>query len=103
MDYKIDISPAASQDLDEIVTYITKDLGNPAAAAAFLNEVKACYDSLEKMPLMYEACRDPQLRSLGYRRAVIKHYVMVYRIDNAENIVHILRFFYGAREYEKLI
>lgn len=103
MDYKVDIAPVASQDLDEIITYIAKELGNPTAAVSFLNEVEACYASLEKMPFMYEECRDPQLKSLGYRRAVIKHYVMVYRIDKVENIVHILRFFYGAREYENLI
>lgn len=103
MGYKIDIAPAASQDLDEIITYITKELENPTAAASFLDEVETCCGRLEKMPFMFEECRDPRLKSLGYRRAVIKHYVMVYRVDKAKKIVYILRFFYGAREYEKLI
>ena len=52
---------------------------------------------------MYEQCRDPQLRALGYRKAIIKNYVMIYRVDEDKKIVYILRFFYGRRDYEKLI
>ena len=55
------------------------------------------------MPLLFEQCRDRRLKELGYRRAVIKHYVMVYRVAEMEKNVYILRFFYGAREYEKMI
>lgn len=62
-----------------------------------------CYSDLEKMPLMYEFCRDPRLRALGYRKAVIKSYIMVYKVDEAAKTVYILRFFYGRQNYEKLI
>lgn len=55
------------------------------------------------MPLMFERCRNPRLRNPGYRRAVIKNYVMVYRVVESEHTVYILRFFYGSRDYEKLI
>ncbi|MCD8088928.1 MAG: type II toxin-antitoxin system RelE/ParE family toxin [Oscillospiraceae bacterium] len=103
MAYKIEVTPHASEDLEEIVSYIEGTLANAAAAAAFLDAVEECYDELEAMPFLFEECRDPQLKALGYRRAVIKHYVMVYRVDEAEKTVYILRFFYGAREYEKLI
>ena len=78
MAYKLSISPSAVEDLDEIVAYIARSLDNPAAAAAFLDKVSSCYDRMEEMPYLYEECRDPNLRALGYRRAVIDHYVMVY-------------------------
>jgi len=103
MDYKIKVTPLASEDLDEIVTYIVQELKNPTAAVSFLDEVDTCYDHLTSMPYMYEECRDPQLKARKYRRAVIKHYVMVYRVNDAEKTVYVLRFFYGARDYEKLI
>ena len=103
MGYKIQITPLASQDLDEIVTYITRDLENSTAAVSFLDAVDACYESLESMPFLYEECRDPHLKKLKYRRAVIKHYVMVYRVDETEKTVYVLRFFYGRKDYEKLI
>ena len=103
MGYRIMVTPAATQDLENIVTYIAEDLDNPIAAAAFLDAVDACYANLECMPLLFEQCRDRRLKELGYRRAVIKHYVMVYRVAEMEKNVYILRFFYGAREYEKMI
>lgn len=103
MAYEIEIAPLANQDLDEIVTYIARTLENPSAAASFLDEVDSCYRSLQSMPLIYEECRDVRLRALGYRRAVIKNYIMVYRVNEAAKAVRILRFFYGPRDYEKLI
>ena len=89
--------------LENIVTYIAEDLDNPIAAAAFLDAGDACYANLEFMPLLFEQCHDRRSKDLGYRRAVIKHYVMVYRVAEMEKNVYILRFFYGTREYEKMI
>ena len=103
MGYKIESTHSADQDLDSILSYIAGDLGNPIAAAHFLDEVDACYAHLEKMPLMYELCHDARLKSLGYRKALISSYVMIYRVDESAKTVYILRFFYGRRDYEKLI
>ncbi len=55
------------------------------------------------MPLAYEQCRDPHLNALGYRKAVINHYIMIYRVSEPEKTVYVLRFFYGRQDYEKLI
>jgi plasmid stabilization system protein ParE len=55
------------------------------------------------MPLMYEACRDPYLKSLGYRKAIINNYIMVYKVDEERETVYIMRFFHGKQDYEKLI
>ena len=43
------------------------------------------------------------MKEQGYRRAVIKRYVMLYRVAEEEQTVYVLRFFYGARDYEKLL
>ena len=39
----------------------------------------------------------------GYRKAVIKNYILVYRVDEKNNIVYVFHIFYGRRDYEKLI
>lgn len=103
MAYEIIKTELAEQDLDSILGYMIHSLANPSAAASFADEVEACYSDLEKMPLMYELCHDPRLRALEYHKAVIKNYIMVYKVDEAAKTVHILRFFYGRRDYEKLI
>lgn len=53
--------------------------------------------------MMYAKCQDQRLEKEGYRKALIKNYVLVYKIDEASKTISILRFFYGAQDYVKLI
>ena len=103
MDYKIVETSSAVKDMERIVTYIAQSLENPQAATAFLDAVEQCYRYLETTPEMYERCHDPQLRLMGYRKAVIKHYILIYKINESQKTVYILRLFYGKQDYEKLI
>ncbi len=101
--YKLIISELAHKDLDNIVSYVAVELANPSAAANFLDEVDKCYEYLMSNPLMYESCQDSLLEKEGYRKANIKNYVLIYRIDEAATTVFIYRFFYGAQNYMKLL
>jgi plasmid stabilization system protein ParE len=103
MAYNLVRTDPFQQDLDAVIGYIALVLKNKVAAASLLDSVKKCYDEIERMPLMYEACRDPYLKSLGYRKAVIHNYVMVYKVDEERKKVYIMRFFHGSQDYEKLI
>lgn len=58
-----------------------------------LGAVEKSYDEIECMPLVCEACNDPHLKKLGYRKAVIHNYIMVYRVDGATETVYIMRLF----------
>lgn len=103
MGFKIVETELALRDLDSILAYIAVSLSNPTAATAFADAVEDCCSRLEKMPLMFELCRDPRLRAMGYHKAVIRSYVMVYKVDESTKTVYVLRFFYGRQDYEKLI
>jgi len=46
---------------------------------------------------MYERCHDTCLEKEGYRRATIKNYVLVYKVDEAAKAVIIHRFFLAHR------
>ena len=100
--YKVDISDRANYELDRILSYIAKDLDAPQAASDFVDEVYKCYDRLENNPYIFEKCRDTRLQSEGYRRAVIKNYVMLYKIYGQELVI-VHHFFYGGQDYEKLV
>ena len=102
MAYKVIETSQAEQDLDNIVSYIVNILGNPSAAA-LLDDVEKYYSSLEDMPMLFEACRSPHLRALGYRKAGIRNYIMIYKVNESKKEVIILRFFHGRQDYEKLI
>lgn len=103
MVYDLIVTDEAHRDLDEALDYIGGHLSNPGAASGLLRQVEACYERLRDFPSMYERCRDPHLREQGYRKAVIGRFVLIYRPSEEERTVYILRFFYGGRDYEKLI
>ena len=53
--------------------------------------------------MLYAQCQDLRLKNLGYHKVAIGNFVMVYHPNENEKRVYILRFFYGGRDYEKLI
>lgn len=101
--YRLVVSELAHGDLDNIFSYIAIQLANPIATTNFLDEVEKCYGYLKSNPLMYERCHDVRLEKEGYRKATIKNYVLVYKVDEEAKAVIIHRFFYGAQDYVKLI
>ncbi len=101
--YKLFVSKFAHEDLDNIISYIAVQLSSPAAATNFLNEVEKCYGYLKSNPFIYERCKDIRLEKEGYRKATIKNYVLVYKINEMANEVLVYRFFYGPQDYMKLI
>ena len=103
MAYKIIETELGQKDLSDIVDYIVHSLENPSAAATFLNEVEACYDTLERHPMIFEACGDSYLKALGYHKVGIRNYIMIYKIHEPTQTVFIMRFFHGRQDYEKLI
>lgn len=103
MGYKLVKTDSFQRDLDAAIGYIALSLENKTAAVSLLNAIEQCYDGIERMPLMYEACHDPRLRELGYRKVVIRNYIMIYQVDKDRETVNILRFFHGRQDYEKLI
>lgn len=101
--YKLKISELAHKDLNKIVSYIVVQLANLKAASDFLDEVEKCYDYIRNNPMMYVECQDMRLKEEGYRKISIKNYVLIYKINEISKTVNILRFFYGAQDYAKLI
>lgn len=101
--FRLIVSELAHSDLDNIVSYIALKLASPIAAANFLDEVENCYGYLKNNPFMYERCHDAFLEKEGYRKATIKNYGLIYKIDEVDRVVIIHRFFYGAQDYVKLI
>ena len=103
MAYELFITQNASDELDEILDYIANHLDNPPAAAAFLDKVRECYTRLSENPRIYQLCDYPDFKEKGYRKVVINHYVMLYRIDEKSGVVYILHIFFGRQDFYHLI
>ena len=60
MGYRIKVTEHAHNDLDQIVSYIVEELGNPPAALSLLATVENVYEKLAETPNMWSG-------SSGYR------------------------------------
>ena len=103
MGYKLIVSKEAHEDVDEIAGYIAHELKNMAAASGFLDDVEKSYRSLTENPRLFALCDDARLQREGYRKAVIKNYLVLYRIDEEKKAVYVVRVVYGPRNYPELL
>jgi len=101
--YNVEISDRAEEDFDRIITYIAQNLSAPKAASDFADKVYDCYDQLENNPYIYRVCHDPRLSKEGYRRALVKNYVVVFKIHEEDKEVHVHAIFHGRQDYVNLI
>ena len=103
MEYKLEITDRAHDDLDEILTYISDTLCAPMAAANLIKSFEDCYDLLKSNPLIYPVSIMPKLAKKKIRRAPVKNYLVLYNVDKSASVVYIYRIVYGARNYIELI
>ena len=100
---KLVVTELAQDDLERIVEYIAIDLANTTAASEFLSEVQKCYEYLKSNPFIYAISDDRRLAKEGYRKALIKNYILVFKVDEKTKITTVYRFFYAARDYFKYL
>lgn len=93
---KLEFSPAAEADLEEIGDYIAQD--NPLRAVSFICDIRRHCDEIAKAP-MAAPLRDDLLP--GIRMSVHGRYLIFHRVDN--NSVRIERILHGARNIAGLI
>lgn len=103
MAYKLQITRSASEELEHIIDYISNHLNNPSAAADFLDKTEACYQRLMDNPKIYQLCDYPEFKEKNYRKAIIKNYVLIYRIDETTQTVNLLHFFFGRQNYFSIL
>lgn len=97
------VSAAAHGDLDGILGYLADPLANPEAAAALAEAVSAAYLRVQKHPSSSPLCAHPRLAALGYRKALVRNYLFVYRYIADADIVFVVRFFHHSQNYADLL
>jgi len=98
---KIDYSPSAQQDLEQIGDYIKQELCSPAAALNTVNRIQDSIDSLSAFPLIGARLSSIVDVDTDYRFIVCGNYLAFYRTD--EITVCIDRIIYGKRDYMAIL
>lgn len=91
----IKVTASAERDLDAIISYMVRELGNPQAAGHLLDEIAGIYHVLENDPMAFPICGQQLLQR--YRKAAVKRYVILYRVDG--DTVYVERFFSQLVDY----
>jgi len=102
-EYKVNLAAAVYGDLDEIFSYITNVLLEEQVAHNIMREIYDMLSSLKKMPERFSFTHEPELAERGYRRAIVKRYVILYLVDKKNKIVNVARVFHGTTDYSKYI
>ena len=86
MAYKLVWSPAARDDLHDIVVFIARD--NPNRAMSFGYELISETDRLQEFPELGRTV--PEYRNDNIREIIFRPYRIVYRVDHGESSVRLL-------------
>ncbi|MFZ5651369.1 MAG: type II toxin-antitoxin system RelE/ParE family toxin [Bacillota bacterium] len=101
--YKIKFSQIANADLDGIFRCISEHLSTPKAANDLMDDIETSIMRLRDFPYSGSPVTDDILNSRGYRKLIVKSYIVFHLIDQVEKQVVIMRVLYGAQKYENIL
>lgn len=97
--YEVRLMNQALQDLDEIYSYIARNLQEPGVAAELLDALESEILSLEYLPYRCSERRIGSFANSGYRQLIVKNYIVVYRIDETHKQVLIVTVRYARSSF----
>jgi plasmid stabilization system protein ParE len=97
--YRVIITPRAAADLDGIHQYIAKD--SPQNAAGVATAIIDAIDGLESLPHRYPVYRGRRQPSETVRRMPVPPFLIYYRVDDINLVVHLVSILHGSRKQPK--
>lgn len=101
--YKVYVSEPAENDLRDIVRYISAQLAAPTSAMNMMNDISLAIENLAEMPQRFPPVTDERLRLLGYRKLIVKNYIVFYTIDEPSMAVDVERILYARRDWLSIL
>lgn len=101
--YSVVYSPESIEDLRAILEYITNVLSAPQAAQQQVMRIQEAIRSLSTMPKRHPLLDWEPWTSMGIRRMNVGHYVVIYRIQENDFEVQVVRIAYGGRDMVELL
>jgi plasmid stabilization system protein ParE len=103
MNYSLNITDIAEEDILGTVRYITNVLKNSIAANSLLDEIERHEKILEDTHGIYPFVHDEYLAGKGLKYVIIKNFLLFYTIDEKDKTVNIIRFLYGRRDWKNIL
>jgi toxin ParE1/3/4 len=98
MGHQVSLSPLARRDLRDIVRYISAD--SPERAISFGQLLVSSTKRLADFPEMGRVV--PEFGDPSVREIIVRSYRVIYRVDNDDCRIDVVRFWHGARGLPKI-
>jgi plasmid stabilization system protein ParE len=97
--YRVDVSEVAETDLRDIIRYISAQLSAPMTAEKMMDTFEAALSVLADMPYAHPPVTDERLADIGYRKLIVKNYLVFFTIDENAKVVDVERILYARRDW----
>ena len=102
MNYSVNYTDTAKQDLRAIMFYIADQAQDKDIARQFINELRSKCDRLREIPNAGVLPKDHLLRSMEYRFIVHKNYLIFYKVDDGQGRVDVVAIFNAKKDYMRI-
>jgi addiction module RelE/StbE family toxin len=101
--YRIEVSEPAENDLRDIVRYISAQLSAPITALKMMDTLEEAIKGLAATPHKRPSVTDERLAMMGYRKLLVKNYIVFFTIDEKAKVVDVERILYARREWYHIL
>ena len=98
-EYSYELTPSAVRDLEGIAEYVTIQLCAKESALALLDEIEAAIVAACRFPEAAPLVTDALLARKGYRKLIVKNYLVFYIPDHNARTINVMRVMYFAKDY----
>ena len=97
--YRVIITPTALREMYRIYDYILSDLYADTAAEELMALVEEKVQNLKYAPRIYAEIEKIDELRRRYRRIVVNNYIILYTIDEDNDVVYVAHMYYGSSNY----
>jgi mRNA-degrading endonuclease RelE of RelBE toxin-antitoxin system len=101
--FELAFSEKINNDIISSISYIKNTLKAPMAAQKHVEELKEKFIKLRKNPFARPLVQNKYLASKGIQFIMVKKYMLIYKIDEENDIVFLYRFIYCRRDWINIL
>ncbi len=97
--YRVDVSEPAENDLRDIVRYISAQLSAPITTLKMMDTIEEAITGLSVIPQKCPLVTDERPAIMGYRKLLVKNYIVFFTIDEKSKVIDVERILYARRDW----
>ncbi len=101
--YRLIVSENYHRDINNILHYISHNLGSPSTALELLDEVENSLSLLSTLPYRFNLSDDAYLSSKGFRKCLVKNYIIFYKVFEDSKTVQIHRILHSQQNWLEML